>query len=70
MKKSLMILFAVLLGTCSKPHSLLEEVRALGELRVLTRNHPTTYYTGPEGPEGPEYELIEGFARQSSSYSG
>ncbi len=63
MKKSFMILFAVLLGTCSKPHSLLEEVRALGELRVLTRNHPTTYYKGPEGPEGPEYDLIEGFAR-------
>ena len=63
MKKSLMILFAVLLGTCSNPQSLLEEVRALGELRVVTRNHPTTYYTGPKGPEGPEYELIEGFAR-------
>jgi membrane-bound lytic murein transglycosylase F len=29
----------------------------------VTRNHPTTYYTGPEGPEGPEYELLEGFAR-------
>ena len=29
----------------------------------MTRNHPTTYYTGPEGPEGPEYELLEGFAR-------
>ena len=63
MKKPLMILFAVLLGTCSEPHSLLDEVRALGELRVVTRNHPTTYYTGPEGPEGPEYELLEGFAR-------
>ena len=63
MKKSFMILFAVLLGTCSEPHSLLDEVRALGELRVVTRNHPTTYYTGPEGPEGPEYELLEGFAR-------
>ncbi len=63
MKKPLMILFAVLLGTCSEPRSLLDEVRALGELRVVTRNHPTTYYTGPEGPEGPEYELIEGFAR-------
>ncbi len=63
MKKPLMILFAVLLGTCSEPHSLLDEVRTLGELRVVTRNHPTTYYTGPEGPEGPEYELLEGFAR-------
>jgi membrane-bound lytic murein transglycosylase F len=63
MKKPLMILFAVLLGTCSEPRSLLDEVRALGELRVVTRNHPTTYYTGPEGPEGPEYELLEGFAR-------
>ena len=63
MKKPVMILFAILLGTCSNPQSLLEEVRALGELRVVTRNHPTTYYAGPKGPEGPEYELIEGFAR-------
>lgn len=35
---------------------------ALGELRVITRNSPTTYYTGANGPEGPEYELAKGFA--------
>ena len=35
---------------------------ALGEFRVITRNSPTTYYTGANGPEGPEYDLIKGFA--------
>jgi membrane-bound lytic murein transglycosylase F len=50
------------MGTCSQPNSLLEEVRALGELRAVTRNSPTTFYTGPRGPEGPEYDLIRGFA--------
>jgi len=51
------------MSTCAQPPSLLEEVVALGELRVITRNSPTTYYTGANGPEGPEYDLIKGFAR-------
>jgi len=57
-----MISFSVLVSTCAQPPSLLEEVTALGELRVITRNSPTTYYTGANGPEGPEYDLIKGFA--------
>jgi len=35
---------------------------ALGELRVITRNSPTTYYTGSNGAEGPEFDLVKGFA--------
>ena len=35
---------------------------AEGELRVATRNSPTTYYLGPEGPVGIEYDLARGFA--------
>ncbi|MEM9396555.1 MAG: membrane-bound lytic murein transglycosylase MltF [Pseudomonadota bacterium] len=35
-----------------------------GELRLITRNGPTTYYLGKEGPRGFDYELAAGFARE------
>jgi len=54
---------ALLLGTCSEAPSVLEQIRASGVLRVVTRNSPTAYYLGVGGPEGPEYELAAGFAR-------
>ncbi len=61
---SILILNACLfLGTCSEGPDLLGQVQATGELRVVTRNSPTTYYIGAEGPLGPEYELARGFAR-------
>jgi membrane-bound lytic murein transglycosylase F len=53
---------AVVLGTCARPPSLLDEVKSSGELRVVTLNGPNTFYTGGEGPVGPEYELVRGFA--------
>jgi membrane-bound lytic murein transglycosylase F len=56
------VLVAALISTCSSPPPLLRQVLDLGELRVVTRNTPTTYYEGPEGPEGPEYDLVSGFA--------
>ena len=62
MKPLLIVCLAALLATCGQPPSLLEEVLALGELRAVTRNSPTTYYTCANGPEGPEYDLIKGFA--------
>jgi membrane-bound lytic murein transglycosylase F len=34
----------------------------LGELRVVTRDSPTSYFVGPDGPAGPEYDLVRGFA--------
>ena len=40
----------------------LDQIRDLGELRVVTRNSPTAYYLGANGPEGPEYELANRFA--------
>ncbi|MES0873798.1 membrane-bound lytic murein transglycosylase MltF [Sinimarinibacterium thermocellulolyticum] len=50
--------------TCSPRQSLLEEVQALGVLRVATVNSPTTYYIGPGGdPVGFEYDLALGFAQ-------
>jgi len=52
-----------LLSTCSPKRSALDEVRALGVLRVATVNSPTTYYIDAGGdPTGFEYELAQGFA--------
>ena len=62
MRHVLIILLAALLTTCGVRPTLLEEVRALGELRVVTRNSPITYFIGQAGPEGPDYELVRGFA--------
>jgi len=62
MRTALIILLATLVSTCARQPSLLEQVRAAGELRVVTRNSPITYYLGPAGPEGPDYDLMRGFA--------
>jgi len=40
-----------------------DRLMAAGELVVLTRNAPTTYYEGRDGLEGFEYELARAFAR-------
>lgn len=55
-------MIAVLIGTCSPQTPLLDQVLELGELRVVTRNTPTTYFVGPDGPAGPEYDLVIGLA--------
>lgn len=55
---------ALLVGTCSRLPPVLEQIRWVGELRVVTRNSPTAYYLGRLGPEGPEYELAAAFARR------
>lgn len=52
------------LGTCSPRISVMEQVQALGALRVATVNSPTTYYEGPAGPTGFEYELALALAEQ------
>ncbi len=57
------ISLCVLLTTCHVPPTLMEQILADGELRVVTRNSPTTYYLGPEGPVGIEYDLARGFAQ-------
>jgi len=53
---------AAVLGTCARAPTLLEEVKASGELRVVTRNGPNTFFTSGDGPSGPEYDLISRFA--------
>jgi membrane-bound lytic murein transglycosylase F len=52
------------MSTCSPRVSVIEQVQALGALRVATLNSPTTYYEGPAGPTGFEYELAQGLAEQ------
>lgn len=45
-----------------KTPSLLESVLASGELVVISRNGPTTYYEGPHGYTGFDYEIANEFA--------
>ena len=62
MRPLLIITLAFLLGTCSSPPPLLDQVLETGELRVVTRNSPTSYTISPDGPTGPEYDLVQAFA--------
>lgn len=67
-RKPCIVLGALLLATsllsgCSPiGESKLDAVKRAGELVVLTRNSPTTYYEGPDGPAGLEYDLAKAFA--------
>jgi len=50
-------------GACSdSSSSKLEAVKKAGELVVLTRQSPTTYYEGPDGYLGIEYDMAKEFA--------
>ncbi|MEM6512548.1 MAG: membrane-bound lytic murein transglycosylase MltF [Pseudomonadota bacterium] len=64
MRAILLIITAALLGTCSKTPPLLEQVLDMGELRVVTRDSPVSFYDGPDGPGGPEYDLFSRFAKE------
>ena len=57
-------LVAALVGTCSSPPPLIDQIRDLGELRIVTRDTPSTYFIGPDGPAGPEYDLAKGLAEE------
>ncbi len=49
-------------ATASGPRSL-QSIKESGELVVVTRNAPTTYYIGSRGePSGPEYDKARAFA--------
>ncbi|MDH5512795.1 MAG: membrane-bound lytic murein transglycosylase MltF [Gammaproteobacteria bacterium] len=59
----LLALVAALLVSCSFfERNKLQAIIASGELVVLTRSSPTTYYETPEGPAGFEYDLVKSFA--------
>ncbi|MGH8187293.1 MAG: membrane-bound lytic murein transglycosylase MltF [Steroidobacteraceae bacterium] len=64
MKAALAIIATLLLGTCSQPPTVLEQIMRSGELRVVTRNSPSAYYLGASGPQGPEFDLASRFAAE------
>lgn len=64
MKAFIAIIATLFLGTCSQPPSVLEQILSAGELRVVTRNLPSTYYLGAAGPQGPEFDLASRFAAE------
>jgi membrane-bound lytic murein transglycosylase F len=61
----LLALACLICSACTpSPANKLEAVKRAGELVVLTRNSPTTYYEGPDGPTGLEYDLVRAFAER------
>ena len=64
MRLLIIITLAGLIGTCSSPPSVFEQVLEVGELRVVTRDSPTSYTVGPNGPTGPEFDLAQAFAAE------
>jgi len=60
----LIITLAGLVGTCSSAPPILDQILDTGELRVVTRNSPTSYTISPDGPIGPEYDLVRAFAEE------
>jgi membrane-bound lytic murein transglycosylase F len=57
------MLFVLGAGGCSEyEDNKLGTVKRAGELVVLTRNSPTTFYEGPGGLAGFEYDLASAFA--------
>lgn len=58
-------LVTLCLSGCEQPprDSTLDQVRQSGQLVVLTRNAPTTYYLHRDRYAGPEHDLMQAFAR-------
>jgi len=53
---------ALILSSCSNEMDRLEQIKAKGELIVVTRNAATTYYESREGHVGVEYDMAKAFA--------
>ena len=60
--KALLALFCLSVLTGSVRPSQLEVVRMQGEITMVTRNSPTTFYEDRSGPTGYELELAQAFA--------
>ena len=58
----LAVVCSAVLGSCTPDLPLIDQIRLLGELRVVTRNAPTTFYYGATDRYGVEYELARAFA--------
>ncbi len=64
-KPALALCSAALLTSYAPLPGLIDQIKALGELRVVTRNSPLAYYHGADDmPKGPEYELARRFAEE------
>jgi len=61
---TLLLLCLPVLLSASRPPTALETVLASGELRIISRNGPTTYYEGSQGLDGFEFVLAQRFADQ------
>jgi len=62
MKIIITVMFGFILTFCSSSKTMLTQIQNEGELRIVTRNAPTTYYEGPKGDTGLEYDLAKRFA--------
>jgi len=60
---SLILISLSFLIACGEAQPHLEEIRERGELRILTRYGPTTYYVKGDELAGFEYELAQAFAK-------
>lgn len=60
----LILLISLPISSCYKQETILDEIRDNGELVVITRNSPTTYYEGADGPTGFEYDMVKLFAEE------
>jgi len=58
------IVMGAMLATCSSPPSLLDRITRTGEIAIVTRNTPASFYYGADEPRGIEYELARGFAQR------
>src|SRR5258708_30474892 len=57
-KVTISVAAVTLLCTCTPMPSLIDQIKTLEALRVVTRYGPLAYYRGPDDmPEGPEYEV-------------
>lgn len=57
-----LMLLGCLLSACSEQRSRLEQIREEGQLRVVTRYGPLSYFHSPDGEKGLEYQLLKLFA--------
>jgi membrane-bound lytic murein transglycosylase F len=62
-KLTIAVTAVTLLSSYTPLPSLIDQIKTLGELRVVTRTGPLSFYRGlDDAPEGPEYELARRFA--------
>jgi len=58
----LLALLMLVLTACTSDDAYIKRIKADGKLVMVTRNAPTTYYTGRDGETGFEFDLVSAFA--------